>query len=150
MPRPVITRRQKNVRLALLVLAGAVLTSLLAGELLPSRGKQPPPARAEWVEIGVATDGTKAFVNRQSIAETGTLIALWQRFTLGRPKPNTGAAEAVEQLVIYECETRIVSTLESRELSRRGAVLQKQQFRPPVRDAIRAATLPEYIYEAVC
>lgn len=145
-----ITRRKLKVRSALLVLAGAALTPLLASELLPSRGKQPRPPRAEWVEIGIATDGTKAFVNRHSITETGTRVALWQRFTLGRPDPHTGAAEAVEQLVIYDCGTRIVSTLESRELSARGAVLRKQLFRPPVQDAIRPAGLPEYIYEAVC
>lgn len=145
-----ITRRKQKVRFALLVLTGVALTTLLASELLPSRGKQPHPVRAEWVEIGVATDGTKAFVNRRSITETGARVALWQRFTLGRPKPHTGAAEAVEQLVIYNCGSRIVSTLESRELSRRGAVLRKQQFRPPVQDAIRPASLPEYIYEAVC
>lgn len=142
--------RRKKARLALLVLTGAALTSLVAGELLPSQARQQSARRAEWVEIGVAADGTKAFVDRQSIVETGPRIGLWQRFTLGQAKSHTGAADAVEQLVTYDCPTRIVSTLESRELSRRGAVLRKQQFRPPVQDAVRAGTLPEYIYDAVC
>lgn len=105
------------------------------------------------MEIGVATDGTKAFVNRRSINGTGASVSLWQRFTLG-PAPSPGgaaeAADAVEQLVIYDCRNRIVSTLESREVSDRGTLLRKQQFRPPEQDAIRAASLPEYIYEAVC
>ena len=144
-----ITRRNKKVRLALLGVAGAALTTLAASELLPSRGKQPPP-RAEWVEIGIATDGTKAFVNKHSITETGARIALWQRFALGPTKPHTGAAEAVDQLVIYDCRARTVSTLESRELGGEGSLVREQQFRPPVVDAIRAGSLPEYIYDAVC
>lgn len=144
-----ITRRNKKMRLAILIAAGASLTGLLAGELPSSRGK-PPPARAEWVEIGVATDGTKAFVNRRSIAETGTRIALWQRFTMGSAKSHNGSAQAVEQLVIYDCRARNVATLESRELNGAGAVLRTQKFQPPVQDSIRAASLPEYIYDAVC
>lgn len=144
-----ITRRKKKIRPVLLVAAGAALTSLLAGELLPSRGK-PSPQRAEWVEIGVATDGTRAFVNRQSITETGPRVALWQRFALGKVKAHTGAAGIVEQLVIYDCQARSVSTVESREMSAGGAVLRAQRFRPPVQDSIKAATLPEYIYDAVC
>lgn len=143
-----ISRPKKKIRLVLLAAAGAALTSLLAGESLPSRGK--PSASPEWVEIGVATDGTKAFVNRQSITETGPRVALWQRFALGPVKAQTGAAGTVEQLVIYDCQARIVSTLESRELTARGALVRTQRFRPPVQDPIKAATLPEYIFEAVC
>jgi hypothetical protein len=145
----VITRRNKKVRLALLVATGAALTTLLAGELLPSRGK-PANAGSEWVEVGVATDSTRAFVNRSSIRETGARVALWQRFALGSAKPRGGAAEAVEQLVVYDCPTRIVSTLESRELTGKGVLLRSQRFQPPIEDPIRAGTLPEYIFEAVC
>ncbi|HLL30351.1 MAG TPA: surface-adhesin E family protein [Allosphingosinicella sp.] len=144
-----IIRRNKKVRLALLVAAGAALTSLLASELLPSRGKQ-AAALPEWVEIGVATDGTRAFVNRNSIAETGERVALRQRFTLGRARAKAEAAEAVEQLAVYDCRARIVSTLESRELGGGGTVLRSQRFRPPVQDSIRGGSLPEYIFEAVC
>lgn len=144
-----ITSRKKKIRLVLLVGTGA-LTILLAGELLPSRGNQPAPARADWVEIGVATNGTKAFVDRESITGTGPRVALWQRFALGTVKAQAGAAGIVEQLVIYDCQARSVSTLESREMSAGGAVLRAQRFRPPVHDSIKAATLPEYIYDAVC
>jgi hypothetical protein len=145
----VSTRPNKKIRLAILVTTGAALTGLLAGELLPSGGK-PPPALEEWVEIGVATDGTKAFVNRRSIAETGTRIALRQRFTLGSPKSSRESTQAIEQRVIYDCQGRAVATLESRELNGAGAVLRTRKFEPPVHDAIRAASLPEYIYDAVC
>jgi hypothetical protein len=137
----VITRRKIMVRIALLGLLALASTGLSAAE---------PPSRAQWVEIGVATDGTRAFVDRSSISETGGRVSLWQRFALGPKNPHRRAARAVEQRVIYDCRTRIVSTLESRELSGGGAVLRRQRFRPPAQDAIGAATLPEYIFEAVC
>lgn len=145
-----IARRKKKIRLALLVVTGAALTSLLAAELLPSRGQQPAPARADWVEIGVATDGTKAFVNRLSITDTAPRVALWQRFVLGSAKAQSGAARIVEQLVMYDCRTRTVSTLESRELASSGTLLRTQRFNPPPQDEVRPGSLPEYIYDSVC
>ena len=144
-----IARRHKNVRLALLAVTGAAVTSLAASELLPSRGNR-VPSPEEWVEVGVATDGTKAFVNRHSITDDGPRVALWQRFALGAAKAGSGAAESVEQLVVYDCPTRIVSTLESRELARSGAILRTQRFDPPPQDRVRPGSLPEYIYDAIC
>jgi hypothetical protein len=146
----VITRRKKKIRLALLMATGAALTGLLAGELLPSRGKQQASARADWVEIGVATDGTKAFVNRLSITDTAPRVVLWQRFVLGTARAQSGAARTVEQLVMYDCGTRTVSTLESRELGRSGTLLRTQRFDSPPEDEVRPGSLPEYIYDAVC
>ena len=144
-----IIRRHNKVRLGLLVTAGVALTALMASELLPSRGKQ-APSRAEWVEVGVATDGTKAFVNRLSITDTGPRVALWQRFALGTVNASSGAARTVEQLVIYDCRTRIVSTLESRELGASGTLLKTQRFNPPPQDQVRPGSLPEYIYDVIC
>lgn len=145
-----ITRRKKRIKLALLAVTGAALTGLLAGELLPSRGKQQPSARADWVEIGVATDGTKAFVNRLSITDTAPRVALWQRFVLGIARAQSEAARTMEQLVMYDCGSRTVSTLESRELGRSGILLRTQRFNPPLEDKVRPGSLPEYIYDAVC
>lgn len=132
-----------------LLAAGIAFAGLWTVDRLLSRAIKSAAAR-DWVEIGIATDGTKAFVAQSSLVDAGPSVGLWQRFTLGRSKARSGGLAAVEQLVVYDCPARIVLTLESREIGGAGEVTHLRRFKPPLKDAVRPGSLPEYIYDAVC
>jgi hypothetical protein len=143
-----IARWNRKIGTLVLPMAGVAMTSLVALDSA-SRGKK-PPVDEDWVEIGIATDGTKAFVDRSSIVDAGSQVALWQRFIMEHAGHQQGPTVRVEQLVVYDCQARVVWTLESREMGAGGDMTRLQRFKPPVGDSVRPGTLPEYIHDSVC
>lgn len=138
-----------RARIAALLAVLLSVTGLWTVDRLFSRAKE-SAAASDWIEIGVATDGTRALVDRTSIIEAGSRVALWQRFAFGRSKARSGGPAAVDQLVVYDCPARTVWTLESRDVDETGKVGPLRPAGQPREDPVPPGSLPELIYDAVC
>jgi hypothetical protein len=137
------TRSAKRVRYALAA-AICLLAAAAAALALDAR-----KTSDDWVEIGVATDGTRAFVSSSSLAAPGAgRIAARQRFVFGQPAKN--GTVKVEQDVVYECADSNVLTSRSVESGGGGRVIRDTKFSPPQSDLVRPDTLPQYIFDAIC
>lgn len=121
----------------LLIIAGAV--SAAAGGL--------PSQPARWVEVAVATDGTKAYLDTASLRETGGVVTLNQRFVLAAAGP--GKRSRVDQTATYACRTRTARPLQSSEFDVRGKLLRHERSREPA-SLIPPGSLPEVILDLVC
>ena len=100
-----------------------------------------------WLEVGSATDGTRAFVDTSSLQEAEAVVTVRQKFILPRPAPKT--LSRVDQLAAYSCRTRTVTALQSKEFDQRGLLLrQSLQAERPTR--ISRGSLPEVIFDLVC
>lgn len=102
----------------------------------------------QWIEIGVATDGTKVFVDRESLVENGRLVSANQRFLLAESAARR--VRRVEQQVTYDCDKRVVSTHRSVEFDRKEMVIRNDRFDPPQQDRVSEDTLPALVLEVLC
>lgn len=100
----------------------------------------------EWVEVGVATNGVRASIDRGSVTEEGRLVVARQRFLM--PEGVRSGPARVEQEVAYDCVLRTAETRHSAEYDARGALLREDG--PAETFSIRPETLPEYIFDALC
>lgn len=101
-----------------------------------------------WLEVGIATDGTRAFIDQKSLEMHGARIAGRQSFLLARPGPS--GVMRVEQQVIYDCARGRVFTSRSLEFDRAGNVKRRDILSPPAEDVVQPGILPHYIYEVLC
>lgn len=137
------TRSAKRVRYTLA--AAICLLAATAAALALDARKIPD----DWVEIGVATDGTRAFVSSSSLVAPGPgRVAARQQFVLGQPAKN--GTVKVEQDVVYECSGRNVLTSRSTERGGGGKVIRDHRFSPPQSDLVRPGSMPQYIFDAIC
>ncbi|WP_106516265.1 hypothetical protein [Allosphingosinicella deserti] len=117
--------------------------------VLASTGTTESTASKEnWVEIGVAGDGTRAEVDQLSITGEPRGVALRQRFL--RNFAGSTEATEIEQWVIYDCGAHVVHTVSSDERAKGGTILRADRFSPPEKARIRPGSLPALIYNAVC
>jgi hypothetical protein len=107
-----------------------------------------PAGAAKWIEVGIADNGVKVFVNADSIASGKSSVQVVQRFVF--PKPARRRLALVEQRVVYGCANRTVTTLASTEIDAAGKIrrVEKEKAVPPYR--ILPGTLPEYVFDALC
>ncbi|TFI58590.1 hypothetical protein E2493_09195 [Sphingomonas parva] len=136
-----MSRRRRRARVwapaLVLAAAGAGLAALKA---IPSRDER----SGSWVEIAVATDGTAASVDEQSLASDPRGIALRQRF-VRRGKP-----ARIDQRVVYACSERAVYVLESEERDANGELLGRRRLDAPERNGVPPDSLADAIFDAVC
>lgn len=138
-----LTRSAKRIRY---ILAAAFCLCAAAAAAWALDARKAPD---DWVEIGVATDGTRAFVSSSSLAATAPgQVAARQRFVLGQPARN--GTVKVEQDVVYECTGRTMSTSRSVERGDGGRVIRDDRFSPPQSHSVRPGSLPQYIFDAIC
>jgi hypothetical protein len=117
-----------------------------AGACAPVASAPAPPA--EWIAIGVATDGTKALVDAQTIQSTGGEVRVRQRFILG--KPRAGGTRFLDQDVIYHCPRRSAKTLSTLAYDATGLIEQVSRHEAEPEQRILPGTLPEYIFDVLC
>lgn len=107
------------------------------------------PALAEkWLEVGIATDGVRAYVDTDSLSAGNGWVRVTQRFVF--PRAHRRPLGRVEQQVVYVCTTRIVRTLKSVEFPRDGGVRRTDIGKAIAPYRIVAGTLPEYIFDLLC
>ncbi len=123
---------------ALVALVGAMLFLPVAAEL--------PIAR--WIEVGIATDGTRAFVDANSLRDLSSQIEATQRFLFAVPD-NRGVSR-VEQDVRYDCAAKTVHTLRIMEFDRDGRRIESEPPDPRKSEHIGEGTLAEYFAELLC
>ena len=103
---------------------------------------------AKWLEVGVATNGAKVFVDAQSLTGGSGWVRLNQRFVFA--DNGSQPLSRVEQQVVYACGSRTVRTLRSVEFNKLGRVVRVDGLDavPPYR--ISSGTLPRYVFDLVC
>jgi hypothetical protein len=107
-----------------------------------------PAPPAEWIEIGVATDGTRALVDAQSIQSTAGEVRVRQRFILG--KPRAGGTQFLGQDVIYQCPNKTAKTLRTLAYDANGRIERVSRHEAEPEQRILPGTLPEYIFDVLC
>ena len=107
-----------------------------------------PAPPSEWIEIGVATDGTRALVDAQSIESAAGEVRVRQRFILGKPRDD--GVQWLDQDVVYLCPSRTVRIMATTAYDGdgRGERIPRPEAEPERR--IMAGTLPEYIFDVLC
>lgn len=111
-------------------------------------GSPTPAEAANWVEVGIATNGVRASVDTDSIVASENAVRVQQRFSL--PPSPTSPVAYVDQHVIYDCKAATVRTLKSLEFDAAGRLLRQGGRREHPVYRIGAATLPRYIFDALC
>lgn len=103
---------------------------------------------AQWVEVGSATNGIKLLVDTDSPVAEKTRVQLEQRFVF--PRTGSHRLSRVDQLVVYACASRTVTTLRSIEYERGGRIsrVDPAESIPPYR--IAPGTLPQFVFDLVC
>jgi hypothetical protein len=129
---------------------GAAWAAIAACLTLPlmGLGSAVPAQAANWVEVGVATNGTRALVDTDSIRSHDGDVEVQQRFVLSPRTP--GRLGRVDQQVIYRCSSGVVETLNSTEFDRAGRVLLRSSAVENAPFKILNETLPRYILDALC
>jgi hypothetical protein len=96
--------------------------------------------------VGAASNGVKVYVDTRSVAAGDGGVRLRQRFVF----PKEHVLVKVDQQVVYSCDQKSVTTLESAEFDRAGRVVRADESGavPPYR--ILPNTLPEYVFDLVC
>lgn len=122
-------------------MARAALAGLLVIATAPASG-----SASGWVEVGVATNGTRALIDPRSLAGNEKAVTVDQRFTFARA--DSAGRTRVDQRVTYYCGPRLVRTLLSVEYRSDGTA---RRFAPAHEQyRIVPGTLPEYIFDVVC
>ena len=111
-------------------------------------GLSDPAAAERWLEVGVATDGVRAYVDTDSLSAGKGLVRVTQRFVF--PRAHRRPLGRVEQQVIYVCTTRTVRTLKSVEFARDGSIRRTETGKAVAPYRIEAGTLPEYVFDLLC
>ena len=107
-----------------------------------------PAVAARWLEVGVATNGVKAYVDTQSLSSGKDWVQVRQRFVY--PKPRAQAVALVDQQVVYRCSSRSVTTLKSVELDAAGRIRRRDDAKSVGPYKIAPGTLPQYVFDLVC
>ena len=121
--------------------AVAAWAIILAGALAPAEA-------ANWVEVGIATNGVRAMVDTDSIVAGTGVVEVRQRFVM--PRPGTGRVAHVDQHVIYDCRAATVRPLNSREFDAAGRLLRQEGAREHPVYPVGDKTLPRYIFDVLC
>jgi len=111
-------------------------------------GSSGPDAAEKWLEVGVATDGVRAYVDTNSLSAGNGWVRVTQRFDF--PRSHRRPLGRVEQQVVYVCTTRIVRTLTSVEIGRDGGIRRTDTGKAVAPYRIEAGTLPRYILDLLC
>lgn len=130
------------MRIPSILLCGAAAAAACS----PVASAPAPPA--EWIEIGIGTDGTRALVDTQSISGTAGEVRVRQRFILG--KPREGGMQWLDQDVIYLCPSRMVKILRTLAYGRDGRAERISGHAAEPERGILPGTLPEYILDVLC
>lgn len=136
--------RKRRLKLLILVIGAAAAGATIVGATSRNGVALDP----RWIEIGVATDGTRALVHDEPVTLAHGQVGIRQRFL--RPKAEFGSATRIEQDVVYDCPGQRVLTRASVEYSEDGSIIRSERLRPPAQDPIVAGSLPELIYDALC
>lgn len=126
---------------AALVIAGAALPMVAFGVRVPEPSEN-------WVEVGVATDGTRALVDTNSIVVQHGNSRVRQRFLLSNR--DGSAVSQVDQEAIYACETAEVMTLRSTELDKAGRMRRQDTAADMQPYVAEEGSLPHLIKDALC
>ena len=107
-----------------------------------------PATAQKWLEVGIATDGVRAYVDSDSLSTGNNWVRVTQRFVF--PRTHRRPLGRIEQQVVYVCTTRTVRTLKSVEFARNGSIRRTDTEKTVAPYRIEAGTLPEYIFDLLC
>jgi hypothetical protein len=116
--------------------------------LLVGAGLADPAFAARWLEVGIATNGVRAYVDADSVSAGEGWVRVSQRFVF--PKAHPGRLGRADQEVVYVCTARLVRTLRSVEYGKEGRVRRSDDGTPIAPYRITAGTLPQYIFDLLC
>lgn len=122
---------------------GRMLVACLAGV-----GLSDPAIAADWIEVGVAADGVRAYVDGESLSGGKGWVRVTQRFVF--PRGHRRPLGRVDQQVVYVCATQSVKTLKSVEFGRDGSIGRTDSERTIAPYRIAQGTLPQYIFDLLC
>jgi hypothetical protein len=111
-------------------------------------GLSNPAVAANWLEVGVATDGVRAYIDTDSLSGGNGWVRVSQRFVI--PRAHRRPLDRVDQQVVYVCATRTVKTLKSVEFGRGGGIKRRDSGKAIAPYRIEAGTLPQYIFDLLC
>lgn len=111
-------------------------------------GLSDPAVAANWLQVGVATDGVRAYVDTDSLFRGKGWVRVSQRFVF--PREHRRPLGRVDQQVVYVCATQAVRTLKSVEFGRDGSIRRTDTERTIAPYRIEKDTLPRYIFDLLC